>query len=93
MNAIILDGELLDQINGLLRNFGTLLVRTVGLLPDSFINEYLTENSFDFLQYLNWFIPFYDFALITTVWLTAMGALFAGRVALRLGDKVAQLLK
>ena len=68
-------------------------MRVIGLLPDSFVNEWLTENNFDFLGYLNWFIPFYDMASITAVWLTAMGAIFAGKVALRIGDKIAKLFK
>ena len=88
-----LEGSHLDIINGILSSFGNFILRGIGLLPDSFVNQYLTENSFDFLQYLNWFIPFYDFAVITGVWCTVMAALFVGRITLRLGDKISKLLK
>lgn len=91
--GIILEGEVLDQMNGILHSFGTFFLRAIGILPDSFINQYLTENNFDFLQYLNWFIPFYDFAVITGVWATAMSALFLGKVTIKLSDKMARLLK
>lgn len=97
MNLILLAGDVgYESPNifvGFLQSFESFCLRTIGLLPDSFVNDYLTENNFDFLQYLNWFIPFYDFAVITGVWCTVMAALFAGRVALKLGDKISRLLK
>lgn len=97
MGFILLAGDpapnILDIINGWIGSLSTFFMRVIGLLPDSFVNEWLTENNFDFLGYLNWFIPFYDMASITAVWLTAMIALFAGKVALRIGDKIAKLFK
>lgn len=53
-------------------------------LPGSFINYYLTNNNFDFMGYLNWFIPFYDFKTITSYWLSAMLALFAAKFSMSL---------
>lgn len=74
-------------------NIGSFLLRVVGLLPDSFINEYLTGNNFEFLSFLNWVIPFYDFKVISELWIVAMGSLFAGRVALSMGSALSKIFK
>lgn len=75
------------------KNIETFIARILYILPDSFINSYLTDNNFEFLGFLNWVIPFYDFANITELWLIAMVAIFAGRVALKFGSALSDFFR
>lgn len=93
MNMILLEGTSSGLFTDLIQNIGSFILRAIGLLPDSFVNEYLVDNNFEFLGFLNWFIPFYDFAYITSVWTGVMLIVFGSRVTLKVGDKVARLLK
>ena len=55
----------------------SLLAPVVGNLPDSpfqTLNEF--RNQFDFLPYLNWFVPFDSALTITRVWVTAIFAYY-----------------
>lgn len=55
----------------------SLLTAVVGILPDSpFQTLYEFKNQFDFLPYLNWFVPFDNALSITRVWVSAIFAYY-----------------
>lgn len=72
---------------------GSFVLRVLDFFPDSFINDYLTGGNFEFLSFLNWVIPFYDFKVISGVWVLAMTGIFAGRVALSMGSALSKIFK
>lgn len=76
-----------------LDSIGSFFLRFIRVLPDSFVNSYVTNNNFEFLGFLNWVIPFYDFVDITTLWLAAMIAVFAGRVSVRFGSAISSFFR
>ena len=62
-------------------------------LPDSFLSQYISQGTFDFLPFLNWIIPFYDFVDITTDWLLCVSLLFTCVIAQGVGNKISTLIK
>lgn len=55
----------------------SLLTAVIGILPDSpFQTLYEFKTEFDFLPYLNWFVPFDNALSVTRVWVTAIFAYY-----------------
>lgn len=50
--------------------------KVYNLLPDSPFQTFFSDFDFDFLNWLNWFIPFDICFKITQVWVTAVAAYY-----------------
>lgn len=55
----------------------SMLSAVINLLPDSpFQTLFALQSEFDFLPYLNWFVPFDNALSITRVWIAAVFAYY-----------------
>lgn len=65
----------------------------LGLLPDSwFVHAEVSAQISEYISYMNFFIPFDDAILITTVWLGCITAYFAYSWGMNLIDAIRQLM-
>ncbi len=78
-----------DFLSNILKIFATVLTSLLGLLPDSpFIGMLQQIGKFDFLGYINWFIPF-DFCLTClNLWILCIGAQYIFTYAISIAKMI-----
>lgn len=87
--------SMMDKLFGWIGNIFNFLGHGLDILPDSFLTNLVgssdfgqgfpdlsvweQQTGFKFLEFLNWFIPFYDFVNMLEAFTVLMATLFVGK--------------